>query len=130
MKISPKWLAAVFVYVAAEVCKHYGFYPADAAYQFAFQGAEYLIIGLIAWWNRTHTAQIQTQEEPAAEAPKSYNDMLPYISAVHNNINRIYADVQSGKANQATLEAIDTYMKMYAVLKEKGAVEDAAKKTG
>lgn len=61
-----------------------------------------------------------TVTEAVQAAPKTYNEMVPYMAEVNTTINDMLSQIKSGKYTDATKEAIDTYMKVYEILK-KGA---------
>jgi hypothetical protein len=58
--------------------------------------------------------------------PMSYEDMLPYITEVHADINKIFEQVKSGKYTDSTQQAINAYMTLHDYFTKNKEVDHAA----
>lgn len=132
MRINKSWLAAILVFIATQLVKKYNISLAegweDTAYSVALDVVQYGSAAMAIWWNKHINHQTVTladvQQEIAAakqETPKSYQEMAPYMQEVHDAINDMLAEVKSGRYTDAKKEAIETYLKMYELIKQKGA---------
>lgn len=126
MKLNKAWLASVIVFFIAEVVKKYNVSLPQGWEETAFSVALYIVqygsFAFAAMWDKYILHKpIPAAPEPPTVEYKNYTDMVPVMKEVNAEINNMLKEIQSGKYTAATQEAIDTYLKIQALIKKKGA---------
>jgi hypothetical protein len=79
-----------------------------------------LIVPVAIWVNHRHQRTVISEEtvKSIQQAPKTYAEMVPIANEVHVKINRMFAELKSGKVTDASQEASEMYMILQEVLKK------------
>jgi hypothetical protein len=138
VKYNKFWVAGAITFAISTVVKAYGprwgIQPHEgweaSIYPHVLDAVQYGSVAFVAWINKHHIFKNPvTIQEQSAPTPRNYTDMVPVMNEVHKGVNKLYEDLKTGKVNESTQDAINAYLRIQAILKEKGE-QDAGTKAG